>query len=120
MGGLGFVLLVAGTLVVSGAAGPGLEFRPAPETLASVEAEMTVAAAVLIASPSDGKYVDAARAIELYRGISSVLHGPNVLGGVVSIEIGRSEVDPDARLNAVQAGVDETGATLFGGRLGRK
>ena len=63
--------------------------------------------------------IDAAREIELYRGISSVLHGPNVLGGVVAIEIGRGAVDLDRGLSAVQAGVDATGATILGARLGR-
>lgn len=64
--------------------------------------------------------IDAAREIELYRGISSVLHGPNVLGGVVAIEIGRGEVDPDRPLGGIQAGLDETGATVFGGRIGQR
>ncbi|MDX1578651.1 MAG: TonB-dependent receptor, partial [Gemmatimonadota bacterium] len=63
--------------------------------------------------------VDAARELELYRGISSVLHGPNVLGGVVAIEVGRGDVAPGARLSGVQGGVDETGAAIAGGRIGR-
>ena len=62
--------------------------------------------------------VDAAREVELFRGISSVLHGPNVLGGVVSIEIGHGSVDPARRLNGVQGGVDATGATFAGARVG--
>ncbi|WP_419165098.1 TonB-dependent receptor [Candidatus Palauibacter sp.] len=63
--------------------------------------------------------IDAAREIELFRGISSVLHGPNVLGGVVSIEIGHGSVDPARRLNGAQGGVDATGAMFGGVRLGR-
>ncbi|MDE2721021.1 TonB-dependent receptor [Candidatus Palauibacter polyketidifaciens] len=63
--------------------------------------------------------VDAAREIQLFRGISSVLHGPNVLGGVVSIEIGHGSVDPDRRLNGMQGGMDATGAAFGGVRLGR-
>ena len=63
--------------------------------------------------------IDAAREVELFRGISSVLHGPNVLGGVVSIEIGHGTVDPARRLNGVQGGVDATGAIFGGARLGR-
>ncbi|WP_419942136.1 TonB-dependent receptor [Candidatus Palauibacter sp.] len=63
--------------------------------------------------------IEAAREVELFRGISSVLHGPNVLGGVVSIEIGHGSVDPARRLNGVQGGVDATGAAFGGVRLGR-
>ncbi|WP_423924227.1 TonB-dependent receptor plug domain-containing protein [Candidatus Palauibacter sp.] len=63
--------------------------------------------------------IEAAHEVELFRGISSVLHGPNVLGGVVSIEIGHGSVDPARRLNGVQGGVDATGAMFGGVRLGR-
>lgn len=63
--------------------------------------------------------VDAAREIQLFRGISSVLHGPNVLGGVVSIEIGHGSVEADRRLNGMQGGMDATGAAFGGVRLGR-
>ena len=62
--------------------------------------------------------VDAAREVQFFRGISSVLHGPNVLGGVVAIDIAREDVDPDARLNGFQVAADETGGTVLGGRLG--
>ena len=62
--------------------------------------------------------VDAAREVQFFRGISSVLHGPNVLGGVVAIDIAREDVDPDARLNGFQVAVDETGGTVLGARLG--
>ena len=62
--------------------------------------------------------VDAAREIQLFRGISSVLHGPNVLGGVVSIEIGHGSVDAARRLNGMQGGMDATGAAFGGVRLG--
>ncbi len=64
--------------------------------------------------------VDAARSVELFRGVSSVLHGPNVLGGVVSIGIGRGEAGPGQRLSAVQGSVDGTGSTVGAARLGRK
>ncbi|WP_419163701.1 TonB-dependent receptor [Candidatus Palauibacter sp.] len=63
--------------------------------------------------------IEAAREVELFRGTSSVLHGPNVLGGVVSIQLGHGSVDPERRLNGVQGGVDATGAAVGGVRLGR-
>ncbi len=63
----------------------------------------------------------AARSVTLVRGLSSVLYGPNTLGGVVEVDVARSErrfesVDPVT----VGAALDETGGTnlsLTGGRL---
>lgn len=51
----------------------------------------------------------AAQDIRIVRGLSSVLHGPNVLGGVVEIGLGSSEVPRIEPLRAA-AGVDQTGA----------
>jgi iron complex outermembrane receptor protein len=63
--------------------------------------------------------VGAAREIQLYRGLSSVLHGPNVLGGVVDIDIVRGplkiDLPPPLRL---EGGVDHTGAVSLGGQVG--
>lgn len=61
---------------------------------------------------------DAAREIRLYRGISSVLHGPNVLGGVVEIDLASGRAGTEPPRSGFQGGVDETGATVFGGRFG--
>ncbi len=63
----------------------------------------------------------AARNVTLVRGLSSVLYGPNTLGGVVEVDVARtrvreSSIDP----LAVGLGLDETGGTsvsLTGGRL---
>jgi len=63
--------------------------------------------------------VGAAREIQLFRGLSSVLHGPNVLGGVVEIDIVRGplkiDLPPPIRL---EGGVDQTGAANMGGQAG--
>ena len=60
--------------------------------------------------------VGAARDIQLFRGLSSVLHGPNVLGGVVEIDVVRGplkiDLPPPIRL---EGGVDHTGAANLGG-----
>ncbi len=61
---------------------------------------------------------DAAREIQLYRGISSVLHGPNVLGGVVEIDLAAGESGPTPPGNSVQGGLDATGAVVVGGKIG--
>ena len=53
----------------------------------------------------------AVRAMTLYRGLSSMLHGPNVLGGAIEFDVGRGAVpreDPTP-LNA-QISLDEVGA----------
>ena len=63
----------------------------------------------------------AARSITLVRGLSSVLYGPNTLGGVIEVDVARANmrirsVDP----LSVGFSLDETGGTnvsLTGGRL---
>ena len=53
----------------------------------------------------------AVRAMTLYRGVSSMLHGPNVLGGAIEFDVGRGAAlgeDP-VPLNA-QLSLDEVGA----------
>ncbi|MFV1987542.1 MAG: TonB-dependent receptor plug domain-containing protein [Gemmatimonadota bacterium] len=61
---------------------------------------------------------DAAREIQLYRGISSVLHGPNVLGGVVEIDLSAGASGSEPPGNSIQGGVDATGAAVVGGKVG--
>ena len=62
----------------------------------------------------------AARSIHLLRGLSSVLHGPNVLAGVVSIDVARGverlEAPPPATLSAA---LDDNGGLIFGGTVAR-
>ena len=62
----------------------------------------------------------AAQRIELVRGMSSVLYGPNVLGGVVDIAMGSVPVARPAPLT-LAAGVDQTGgyslSALSGGAV---
>ena len=62
----------------------------------------------------------AARSIHLHRGLSSVLHGPNVLGGVVEVDVARGsrpmERPPPATLSLA---TDETGGLTFGATAGR-
>ena len=63
----------------------------------------------------------AARRIRLVRGLSTILHGPNVLGGAVEIDIarGREAYAPPEPL-MIHAGVDQTGGTsvaLTGGAV---
>jgi iron complex outermembrane recepter protein len=65
--------------------------------------------------------LNAARSVILHRGASSILYGPNVLGGVVEIDVVRGnqrmEAPPPMSLSF---GADETGATnvaATGGRL---
>jgi iron complex outermembrane receptor protein len=62
----------------------------------------------------------AARSIHLLRGLPSVLHGPNVLAGVVSIDVARGserlEAPPPATLSA---SVDQEGGMVFGGTVSR-
>lgn len=61
---------------------------------------------------------DAAREVQLFRGISSVLHGPNVLGGIVEIDLASGEAGSAAPTSALQGGVDATGAAVVGGKFG--
>lgn len=63
----------------------------------------------------------AARSVNLLRGASSVLYGPNVLGGVVEIDVvrGASRISAPIPMS-VSVGLDDTGATsasVSGGRL---
>ena len=62
----------------------------------------------------------AARSIRLLRGLSSVLYGPNVLAGVVSIDVARGverlEAPPPATLSAA---LDDNGGLIFGGTVAR-
>lgn len=52
-----------------------------------------------------------ARTIAVVRGLSSLLQGPNVLGGVVSIDINSGEVDDtNSRSVELRSGADHTGA----------
>ncbi len=57
--------------------------------------------------------------IRLIRGLSSVLYGPNVLGGVVSVNVARGSDRRDApEPLMLTGGVDQTGATQLGGTGG--
>lgn len=57
----------------------------------------------------------AAQNLNLIRGLSSVLHGPNVLGGVVELDIARgAERQHPPRLFQVDLGVDHVGAWALG------
>lgn len=47
--------------------------------------------------------------ISLIRGLSSVLYGPNVLGGVVEMGIGQSRLRPDRAKIEISAGFDQVG-----------
>jgi len=62
----------------------------------------------------------AAQTIHLLRGLSSVLYGPNVLAGVVSIDVARGierlEPPPQATLSAA---LDEDGGLILGGAVAR-
>ena len=62
----------------------------------------------------------AARSIHLLRGLSSVLYGPNVLAGVVSIDVARGverlEAPPSATLSTA---LDDNGGLIFGGTVAR-
>ncbi|NIP78906.1 MAG: TonB-dependent receptor, partial [Gemmatimonadetes bacterium] len=55
----------------------------------------------------------AAQSIQLVRGMSSVLHGPNVLGGVVQVGLG---TEPRGRVRPIRvaAGVDDAGGYSIG------
>lgn len=64
--------------------------------------------------------VTAARSIHLLRGLSSVLHGPNVLGGVVEIDVARGDdaLPPPPALQ-LSAALDETGGATLSATAGR-
>jgi iron complex outermembrane receptor protein len=58
--------------------------------------------------------------LNLIRGLSSVLHGPNVLGGVVELDVARgAERQGPPRPFQVDLGVDHTGARSLGVTAGR-
>ncbi len=63
----------------------------------------------------------AARRIRLVRGLSTILHGPNVLGGAVEVDVARGrEAYARPEPLTAHAGVDHTGATsvaLTGGMV---
>jgi iron complex outermembrane receptor protein len=55
-----------------------------------------------------------ARTIAVVRGLSSLLQGPNVLGGVVSIDINSGETDETTgRQLQLRTGAEHTGSTAF-------
>ncbi len=62
----------------------------------------------------------AARSVHVLRGTPSVLHGPNVLAGVVSVDVARGserlEAPPPATLSA---SIDQEGGLIFGGTVSR-
>ena len=62
----------------------------------------------------------AARSVHLLRGLSSVLYGPNVLAGVVSIDVARGverlEAPPPATLSGA---LDHNGGLILGGTVAR-
>ena len=59
----------------------------------------------------------AAQSIQILRGLSSVLHGPNVLGGVVNIGMGSVDVTRVEPLR-IAVGVDDTGGYSAGAAAG--
>ena len=62
----------------------------------------------------------AARSIHLLRGLSSVLYGPNVLAGVVSIDVARGAERLEAPSPATfSAALDENGGSILGGSAAR-
>ena len=62
----------------------------------------------------------AARSINLLRGLSSVLHGPNVLAGVVEIDVARGNERMEQSAPATfSLGVDQTGGLTLGATVGR-
>ena len=61
----------------------------------------------------------AARSITLVRGLSSILHGPNVLGGAIEIDLGTA-ADPRPEPLQVAAGVDQVGGYSVAAQAGAK
>lgn len=47
--------------------------------------------------------------LSFVRGLSSMLHGPNVLGGVVEVKVGSAGALPDSGSHDVQLGIDHAG-----------
>jgi iron complex outermembrane receptor protein len=63
----------------------------------------------------------AARNLNLIRGLSSILHGPNILGGVVEVDIARGADRQQApRPFQADLGLDQTGALKLGLAAGRR
>ena len=57
----------------------------------------------------------AARGVTLLRGLRSVLYGPNVLGGVIEIDVGRGASRDEApNPLLLHSALDETGGTVLG------
>lgn len=52
----------------------------------------------------------AAQQLTLVRGLSSVLYGPNVLGGVIEVGVGRGALAPRERSLQLAFGIDDIGA----------
>ncbi len=62
----------------------------------------------------------AARSVNLLRGLSSVLHGPNVLGGVVEVDVARgSQPIEQPQPATFSVAADETGGLTVGATVGR-
>jgi len=55
--------------------------------------------------------------VTLIRGLSSMLYGPNVLGGIVEMEVAESRVQPDRASVLVAAGVDHVGGYSASGSV---
>jgi iron complex outermembrane recepter protein len=51
-----------------------------------------------------------AQSIVLVRGLASLLHGPNVLGGLVEVGVARGAVDAPARQLSISTGADHLGS----------
>lgn len=51
------------------------------------------------------------------RGLSSMLHGPNVLGGVVEVKVGSAAGAPVARARDARLGLDGAGGAAFSARV---
>jgi iron complex outermembrane receptor protein len=59
----------------------------------------------------------AVQQLELTRGLSSMLHGPNVLGGVIDIRVGSALLQPSTATAQITAGVDRLGAFGTSGQV---
>lgn len=63
----------------------------------------------------------AARRVRLVRGLSTILHGPNVLGGAVEVDVARgAQAFAPPEPLALHLGVDHTGATSLGASGGKR
>jgi len=61
----------------------------------------------------------ASHEINIVRGLASILHGPNVLGGVVEVSVGRGTTFPERSAFQLTGGYDQTGgyATSVSGSM---